>query len=76
MHNIMFEGPWTINGLVLQLAPWHPYFQLIYAHLSIVATWLQLGFNMRIWLSFVVIVVYLDTAKWLALVGKLCFKGY
>ena len=42
LHNILFEGPWTINGLVLQLLPWHPLFQPVSVSFNTAATWLQL----------------------------------
>lgn len=42
MQNIMFNGPWTVNGLVLRLSMWHAFYQPIHAKLSTAAIWIQL----------------------------------
>lgn len=38
----MFEGPWAVNGIILQLAPWQPYFEPAFTKLSTAAVWIQL----------------------------------
>lgn len=40
MHNMLFEGPWTVNGMVLQLSPWHAFFQLVSTRFSTTTTWI------------------------------------
>ena len=42
MQNVIFEGSWTLSRLVLQLFPWHAFFQPVSARLSTAAIWLQL----------------------------------
>lgn len=42
MQRLLFEGPWAVNGIVLQLAPWKPYFELAFIMLSTAAIWVQL----------------------------------
>lgn len=39
---LIFDGPWTMNGLILQLAPWQPNFQPTFSRLSTAAVWIQL----------------------------------
>lgn len=38
---LLEEGPWSINGIILQLSPWKPYFELAFAKLTIAAIWVQ-----------------------------------
>lgn len=42
MQRILFEGPWTVNGVTLQMAPWHPYFEPAFAKMNTAAIWIQL----------------------------------
>lgn len=42
MQRLMFEGPWAVNGIILQLAPWQPYFEPAFTKLSTAAVWIQL----------------------------------
>ncbi|XP_039145598.1 uncharacterized protein LOC120282820 [Dioscorea cayenensis subsp. rotundata] len=42
MQKLLTEGPWTLNGLTLQLAPWRPFFELTFVKLSTAAVWVQL----------------------------------
>lgn len=39
---LLFEEPWAINGMVLQLSPWQPCFIEAFTKLTIMAIWLQL----------------------------------
>lgn len=39
---LLFGGPWTINGMILQLAPWHEFFQPTFESLTTAAVWIQL----------------------------------
>lgn len=42
MHKILFEGPWTVNGIILQLAQWQPFFEPVFTKLTTAAVWVQL----------------------------------
>lgn len=42
MQTLLFEGPWIVNGSILQLAPWKPFFEPVFSKLSTVAKWVQL----------------------------------
>lgn len=41
MQNILFAGPWTFNGLVLQLSSRHAFFKPVNARLLTAVIWLQ-----------------------------------
>ncbi|XP_039136678.1 uncharacterized protein LOC120273995 [Dioscorea cayenensis subsp. rotundata] len=41
-QKLLFEGPWGVNGVVLQLAPWKPFFEPAFAKLSSDVVWVQL----------------------------------
>lgn len=41
-QRILVEGPWSINGIVLQLSPWQPFFEPVFAKLTTAAVWVQL----------------------------------
>ncbi|XP_039146757.1 uncharacterized protein LOC120283996 [Dioscorea cayenensis subsp. rotundata] len=41
MNRLMFEGPWAVNSIVLQLAPWPPFFEPAFTKLSTVAIWID-----------------------------------
>lgn len=34
MNRLLFDGPWAVNGIVLQLTPWQPYFEPAFTKLS------------------------------------------
>ncbi|XP_039146855.1 uncharacterized protein LOC120284118 [Dioscorea cayenensis subsp. rotundata] len=42
MQHLLLDGPCSVNGLILQLSPWKPFFEPTFAKLSIAAIWLQL----------------------------------
>lgn len=42
MQKLLFEGPWAVNGIMLQLVPWKPYFEPAFSKLSMAALWVQL----------------------------------
>ena len=42
MQAMLFQGPWTINGMVFKLSHWQKNIQPAFARLSIAAGWLQL----------------------------------
>lgn len=42
MQKLLFNGPWAVNGTILQLAPWHPCFESAFSKLSFVVVWVQL----------------------------------
>lgn len=42
MQSILFDGPWSVNGLVLQLFPWQLKFQPVTVKLSNVTIWVQI----------------------------------
>lgn len=39
---VIWEGPWTIGGMVLQLTPWRDHFQPTFEKLHRAAVWVQL----------------------------------
>lgn len=41
-QQLLFGGPWTVNGLTLQLVPWQPYFEPAHTKLTRAIVWLQL----------------------------------
>lgn len=41
MERLLLEGPWTVNGMILQLSPWKPFFEPSFAKLSTAAIWVQ-----------------------------------
>lgn len=42
MQKLLFDGSWAVNGIVLQLVPWKPYFKPAFTKLSTAALWVQL----------------------------------
>lgn len=36
------DCPWSVNGVILQLSPWKPFFEPTFANLNTVAVWIQL----------------------------------
>ncbi|XP_039121436.1 uncharacterized protein LOC120258150 [Dioscorea cayenensis subsp. rotundata] len=42
VESLMWEGPWTISGMVLQLTPWKDHFQPTFEKLDLAAVWVQL----------------------------------
>lgn len=34
MQKLLFDGPWEVNGIILQLAPWQPFFELSFTELT------------------------------------------
>lgn len=42
MHHLLFDGPWAVNSIFLQLTLWQPYFKPAFTKLSTVAIWVQL----------------------------------
>lgn len=42
LQRLLSEGPWTINGIVLQLSPWCLYFEPIFTKLTTAVIWIQL----------------------------------
>lgn len=42
MKRMLFEGPWAVNGIVLQLTPWQPFFEPAFTRLSTAVIWIQL----------------------------------
>lgn len=41
MQKILFEGPWSVNGIILQLAQWQPFFESPFTKLTMTAIWVQ-----------------------------------
>lgn len=41
-QHLLFGGPWSVNGLTLQLVPWQPYFEPAFTKLTKAMVWLQL----------------------------------
>lgn len=39
MQRLLTGGPWSINGIILQLSPWKPFFELAFAKLNIATIW-------------------------------------
>lgn len=42
LQRLIAVGPWTINGIILQLSPWRPYFEPVFTKLTTAAIWVQL----------------------------------
>lgn len=42
MEKLLLDGPWTVNGIILQISPWKPFFEPTFAKLNTAAIWLQL----------------------------------
>lgn len=42
MQSLLLDGPWSVNGIILQLSPWKPFFEPTFAKLSSAAIWIQL----------------------------------
>lgn len=42
VKSLLLDGPWTINGMILQLSPWEPFFEPCFAKLSTATIWVQL----------------------------------
>lgn len=42
MQRLLFNGPWAVNEIVLQLAPWQSFFEPVFIKLTIVDIWVQL----------------------------------
>ncbi|XP_039119157.1 uncharacterized protein LOC120255388 [Dioscorea cayenensis subsp. rotundata] len=42
MQKLLHDGPWSINGIILQLSPWKPFFEPAFAKLNKAAIWVQL----------------------------------
>lgn len=42
LQHLLLDGPWSVNGIILQLSPWKPFFEPTFAKLSTAAIWLQL----------------------------------
>lgn len=41
MQCLFIGGPWSINGIILQLSPWKPFFEPAYAKLNNAVIWIQ-----------------------------------
>lgn len=41
-QQLLFSGPWTVNGLTVQLVAWQPYFEPAHTKLTREMEWLQL----------------------------------
>lgn len=41
MEHILLDGPWSVNGIILQLSQWKPFFEPSFAKLSTAAIWVQ-----------------------------------
>lgn len=39
MQRLLFDDPWAMNGIVLKLAPWQPFFEHAFTKLSTAAIW-------------------------------------
>lgn len=42
MQKLLFDGAWAVNGVILQLASWQPYFKPTFSKLSTTMISLQL----------------------------------
>lgn len=42
MQRLFYEGPWSINGVILQLSPWRPFFEPSFTKLTTAVIWVQL----------------------------------
>ncbi|XP_039133799.1 uncharacterized protein LOC120270802 [Dioscorea cayenensis subsp. rotundata] len=41
MQQLLLDGPWSVNEIILQLSPWKPFFELSFAKLNSAAIWVQ-----------------------------------
>lgn len=41
MQQILLEGPWSVNGIILQMSQWKPFFEPSFAKLNSAAIWVQ-----------------------------------
>lgn len=41
IQHLLLNGPWSVNGIILQLFPWKPFFEPTFAKLSTAAIWVQ-----------------------------------
>lgn len=49
---LLLDGPWTIDGRILQISKWHESFHLAFEKLSSAAVWIQLHHvPMELWSS-------------------------
>lgn len=39
VQNLLSDGPWSVNGIILQLSPWKPFFEPSFAKLNTAAIW-------------------------------------
>lgn len=42
MQRLLFDAPWAMNDIILQLVPWQPFFEPVFTKLSIATIWVQL----------------------------------
>lgn len=42
IQRLLLEGPWSINGIILQLSTWCPFFEPVFAKLNTAIIWVQL----------------------------------
>lgn len=43
LKRLLTDGPWSLNGIILQLSPWKSFFELAFAKLSTAAIVAHLG---------------------------------
>lgn len=49
-QQILFGGPWTVNGIALQLVPWQPFFEPAFTKLTKAMVWLQFhNMHVELW---------------------------
>ncbi|XP_039127008.1 uncharacterized protein LOC120263188 [Dioscorea cayenensis subsp. rotundata] len=41
LQHLLLDGPWSVNGITLQLTPWKPFSEPTFAKLSTAAIWVQ-----------------------------------
>lgn len=41
MKHLLLDGPWSVNGIILQLSPWRPFFEPSFAQLNTAVIWVQ-----------------------------------
>lgn len=41
MQRLLLEGPWSVNGIILQLSSWKPFFEPSFAKLNTAAIWVE-----------------------------------
>ncbi|XP_039118817.1 uncharacterized protein LOC120254910 [Dioscorea cayenensis subsp. rotundata] len=50
MKKLLLDGPWAVNGIILQISPWKPFFEPSFAKLSTATIWLQFhNLPMELW---------------------------